>query len=366
MKSQAWESAPIPSQLVHEQYSYGTNDAVWYQPITQDTMNIKNWLNWIGSDDPRTQAELMSGQTVSTFPTKSLRVPVDRENVLENNIVAPENADEIVDEIIIEVDGDILYKNRLLMLDIIANNDWERPIYFTGGSFGDDDYLWMKDYLQLDGVAYKLVPIHTPVNPQNPFDMGRIDSEKMYDIVMNWYWGNSGDLDIYHDTETRKNAITYRSNLARLIEKLIQEGKLEKAKNVLDLGMEKMPLEYYGYYSLLEPFIGGYYEVGEKETARQLWNRVAKKYQENLEYYSTLDFDRQISWGNEIVTDIERYRSLVDLLIIHGDEEKAKKEASVFNDYLMMFRHFYGSPEVQEETPPVQEEMIPEESLDSL
>ena len=126
------------------------------------------------------------------------------------------------------------------MLDIIANNNWERPIYFSGGSYGDDDYLWMKDYLQLEGVVYKLVPIRTKVNPRNPFDMGRIDSDKMFDIVMAWNWGNSGSLDIYHDTETRRNGITYRSNIARLAEALINEGKLDKAEKVLDLAMEKM------------------------------------------------------------------------------------------------------------------------------
>ena len=365
MKSQAWESAPVPGQLVHNQYKYGTNDAVWYQTITRDTMNIKNWLNWIGSEDPRTKAELMSGQSVSTFPTKSIRIPVNKENVLQNGIVKPSNAGEIVDEIIINLEGDILYKNRLLMLDIIASNEWKRPIYFTGGSFGDDDYLWMKDYLQLDGVAYKLVPIKTPVDQRNPFDMGRIDTDKMYDIVMNWYWGNSGDPDIYHDTETRKNAITYRSHLARLSETLIKEGKLEKAENVLDLAMEKMPVDIFGYYTLLEPYISGYYEVGEKEKARQLWNEVAEKYQENLTYYSTLDLERQYSWGSEIVTNIERYRSLVDLLILHDDAEKAKTEAEKFNKYLMLFKHFYG-PDTPENEPEPQEQTIFEEAVDSL
>ncbi|HET8855601.1 MAG TPA: DUF2723 domain-containing protein, partial [Salinimicrobium sp.] len=253
MKRQAWESEPIPGQLVHEDYLYGTNDAVWYQPITQDTMLIDTWISWIASDDPRTEAELMSGQVVSTFPTKNIRIPVNKENVLENGIVEPEDAELIVDHIDIELSGDILYKNRLLMLDIISGNNWERPIYFTGGSYGDDDFLWMKEYLQLDGVAYKLVPIKTPVDPRNPFEMGRIDSEKMYDIVMGWDWGNSGSPDIYYDPETRKNAITYRSNLARLIQVLLAEGKQEKAETILDLGMEKMPVEYFGYYFLLEP-----------------------------------------------------------------------------------------------------------------
>lgn len=366
MKSQAWESEPIPGQLVHEQYLYGTNDAVWFQPVTQDTMNIKNWMNWIASSDPRTQAELMSGQMVSTFPTQNIRIPVNKENILENGIVAPKNADEIVDEINVKISGDIIYKNRLLMLDIIASNNWERPIYFTGGSFGDDDYLWMKDYLQLDGVAYKLVPIRTPVNPRNPFDMGRINTEKMYNIVMNWYWGNSGDPSIYHDPETRKNAITYRSNLARLVEALLQEGQIQKAENVIDLAMEKMPVEYYGYYTLLEPFIAGYYEVGEPEKARELWEKVAEKYQENLTYYNTLDIDRQINFGNEIVTDIERYRSLVDLMILHDEEEIARSKADEFNSYLMMFEHFYGNPQEPEGVPSTEAELLPQEITDTL
>jgi hypothetical protein len=366
MKRKAWESDPIPGQLEHEQYRYGTNDAVWHQPITQDTMNIKTWMNWIGSNDPRTKAELMSGQTVSTFPTKNIRVPVNRENVLEYGIVKPQLADEIVDEIIIELSGDIIYKNRLLMLDIIANNDWKRPIYFTGGSFGDDDYLWMKDYLQLDGVAYKLVPIRTPVNPRNPFDMGRIDADKMYDIVMGWDWGNSGDPDIYHDPETRKNAITYRSNLARLVETLINEGKIQKAEDILDLGMEHMPVDHFGYYTLLEPFISGYYEVGNREKARELWQQVAEKYKENLTYYSSLDLDRQYTRGNEIVTDIERYRSLVDVLIINDSEEIAREEADRFNQYLMLFRHFYGDPEAPEDLPEPDTTLLPQEIRDSL
>ncbi len=78
-----------------------------------------------------------------------------------------------------------------MMLDIVNQNNGKRPIYFTGGSFGEDDYLWMKDYLQLDGMCFKLVPVKTPAESPSPMKMGQIDSEKMYNIVMKWDWGNS-------------------------------------------------------------------------------------------------------------------------------------------------------------------------------
>lgn len=345
MKRAAYEGKPIPSQFTHNFYRFGSNDAIYHKPVTKDTMLIKNWLKWIESSDPRTKGDLQNGKQVNTFPTKHVRIPVDKETVLRNGIVTPEDADLIVPYIDIYIKNDLLFKNRLMMLDIIANNNWERPIYFTGGSFGDDDYLWMKDYLQLDGVTYKLVPVRTPIDKRNPYDMGRIDTDLMYKNVTSWDWGNSESPNIYHDPETRKNAITYRSNLARLVEALIKEGKKEKAKEILDLGMEKMPIEYYEYYTLLEPYVSGYYEVGEKEKARDLWNKIAKKYQEKLTYFGSLSLERQYQYASEIVSNVERYRSVVDLLLINRDRELIEEKAEEFNRYLRLFTRLYSEDE---------------------
>jgi hypothetical protein len=355
MKKKAYDSDPIPSQLTRDKYLTGTRDAVFFKPTTKDTLNIKQWMDWIASDDPRTMAELQSGTMVNTFPSKNVVIPVDKSIVLKNNIVPKKDADLIVDKVTLSIKGDVLYKNRLLMLDIIANNDWKRPIYFTGGSFGDDDYLWMKDYLQLDGVAYKLVPVKTTIDPRNPYDMGRIDSEKFYNIVTNWYWGNSGDPDLYYDTETRRNGITYRGNIARGVEQLIEEGKNDKAKELLDLAMEKMPLEYFEYYTLLEPYVDGYYKIGETEKARELWNQLVKKYQEKLDYWGSLPISRQRDYAEHIITDIERYRSLIDLLARNKDNELLPKKAEEFNNYLRKFSHFYS----EEEQMPTNPDIVP-------
>ena len=362
MKRKAFESDAVPSQLENDFYD-GKNDAIFLKEVTQDTIPIKIWMNFIENEDPRTQAELQSGTFINTFPTRYVRIPVDKQNVLENNIVDPSEADQIVDHIDIAIGDQVLYKNRLLMLDILANNDWKRPIYFTGGSFGDEDYLWMKDYLQLDGVAYKLVPIRTPLDPRNPFDMGRVNTEKMYNIVKNWEWGNMGSDDIYHDPETRKNSITYRSNLARLTENLLNEGDTIHAEEILDLGMKHMPVEYYEYYTLLEPFITGYYEVNKPQKAREIWEKVTEKYQENLTYYSNWEVERQYRYADEIITDMERYRGLVDIMLMYEDRETARKKAEEFNTYLKLFRHFYQEDEeIDAEVQSPQEQIL--EGLD--
>ncbi len=376
MKRKAYTSDPIPSQLTHEQYKFGTRDYIPFKQITKDTLDIKDFMEFIVSDNPRTKLKYVMQQegedpnvypnqmvNGNYFPTRYVRIPVNKEMVLKNGIVAQKDADKIVNEIVIEIKGSAIYKNRLLMLDVVANNNWERPIYFTGGSFGDDDYIWMKDYLQLDGLCYKLVPIKTPVDRANPFDMGRVDSDLMYDKVMAWGWGNSG-TDIYYDVETRKNGITYRGNLARLIEQLINEDKLDKAEKIADLAMEKMPVDDYGYYTLLEPYISAYYEIEKTEKARKLYKEVSKKYQESLTYYSGLTIENQTKMLDEIVTDIERYRSLVDLLVQYQDKDFATKETKKFNDYLKLFSHFMG--EEPRKSAPREERDIPMDTVDHI
>jgi len=175
--------------------------------------------------------------------------------------------------------------------------------------------------------------------------MGRIDSALMYDIVMQWEWGNSERLDIYHDPETRKNSISFRSNMARLAEALINEGEVEKAKNVLDLAIEKMPLDYFGYYSLLVPFVDGYYRIGEIEKAREVSEKLAAKYSDRLNYFRSLDAGLQYNLGEEIITEIERYRTLIEADLKHGESISLTPILNQFMESIEPFRYLYGDYE---------------------
>ena len=198
MKRKTYESEPIPSQLKHPLYAYGVRDYIRYQPLADSLRwDIKDFVNWVASDHPRTKIknllissgedpnQLPKSQQESVFyPTNKIRVPVNKKNVLESGLVSAKDADKIVPFIDIELPESGITKNQLMMLDILANNDWKRPLYFTGGSYAESEYIWMKNYLQLDGLVYKLVPIRSELGKNNPYLMGRIDSENMYNICL--------------------------------------------------------------------------------------------------------------------------------------------------------------------------------------
>ena len=364
MKRKAYKSDPILSNLTHKQYAFGNRDYIKYESLIDSVRwDLKDFMNWISSDNKRTKYKFLLEQygyekedlenvplftqNMIYYPTNKLRFYVNKENVIKSGIINPSEIDKIVDYIDIDIPKSGLYKNQILMLDILSKNDWERPIYFTGGSYKDSEYIWMKDYLQLDGLVYKLVPIKTPINEENPYQMGRIEPNRMYDIVKKWEWGNSESPEIYHDPETRKNSISFRGNLHRLAEEFIKAGDYEKAAEMIELNFEKMPLDYFEYYSLSEPYISSYYKIGEAEKAQKLFKKLEKKYIDQIRYYSISmrDYDDIFPLSNfaeNIFTYTERYRGLIENEILLGNYIFAAESIEKFINYTEIFKSIYG------------------------
>ncbi len=321
-KRKTYDAPPIPSQLTHKQYRTGSLDVAYHIPVElkrtplidasfKDTTNvfsssdkekksenridIKTFMNWIASSDERTTFDIDDdGVPEKFYPTNKLRLYVDKEAVLKNNIVSVKDSAKIVPYIDITIDRLGLTKNRIIMLDILANNNWERPLYFTGGAQADEEYIWLKDYLQLDGTAYKFVPIYTPSKDERGraksiLELGRIDTDVMYANVKKWDWKNSNNSNVYIDVESRKNSISFRNYLVRLAEDFIKEKKFDKAEEMLDLSLEKMPIETYDHYSMVLGYIDNYYKVGNKEKARKVATTLADIFQGRIDYYVDLD-----------------------------------------------------------------------------
>lgn len=347
MRHKTYDAEGIKISFNHKDYTYGTNEAILYQkdPRMPDTMSLKNWLKYVQSDNSSTRVTLQNGHQINTFPTKNVTLAVNKENALKNGIVSERDAHLIVDEIPMKIGKNQIGKNILMMMDVIAQNNWERPIYFSGGSYADEDYVWLKDYLELDGLAYKLVPIQTK---NDGYDLGRIDLDKMYDRVMNWDWGNS-DGDIYVDPQTRRNSISYRSNIARLATELIRREDYKRAKDVLDLAIEKMPPKKFQFYELTAPYIADYYQIEDKETARRLWHEIAEIYQQYLNYYANLKPRDQAAQISEIYRYAERYRDLVNIAGFNEEPEVAQEKIDEYNRYIKQFAHLLPSDPIDYE-----------------
>jgi len=338
-KRATYKAAPIPSQLTHKEYRTGSLDAAYHIPKDVSSIavkdfkqtreldsvldgskkekntriDIKTFMSWIASSKKETYQDIAgNGHPIKTYPTNKLRIYVDKEKVLKSGIVALKDADLILPYIDIDIDGTALSKNRILMLDLLANNNWERPIYFTGGAYAEEEYIWLKDYLQADGMSYKLVPIKTSSEKSNMLDLGRIDTKVMYANVKKIDWKTSNSPDIYVDVETRKNSISFRNMLNRLAEQLIEEKDFVKAEEVLDMSVENLPIKQYKHYSLALGLIENYYQLNKPKKAQKVADELLGIFQDNLRYYASLDTSEREYYYDDVETDMLMYGSIID------------------------------------------------------
>lgn len=120
------DSDPVPSTLTHDKYTYGTRDALWFadkERVLQrtggksslpDTLDLKDWMEWVASDKKITQEQMRNDHWEHTFPTKFIRIPVNKEAVLKNGVVPQRDADKIVDEIVIEINSSLVIRTECL------------------------------------------------------------------------------------------------------------------------------------------------------------------------------------------------------------------------------------------------------------
>ncbi|MCD8417191.1 DUF2723 domain-containing protein [Tenacibaculum finnmarkense genomovar finnmarkense] len=348
MKKKTYDAEPIPSQLTHEQYKYGTLDMAYHiaHPRFKDSiMSINNFMRWIESDNDQTYyIDEENDVREKFYPTNHIRIPVNKANVLKTGLVAQKDADKILDYIDITVSEQGLTKNRILMLDILNNFQWKRPIYFTGGANADEEYIWLKDYLQLDGMSYKFVPIKTSNKGKSMFSMGRIDTKKMHDNVKKWNWKTINNGKIYLDEQSKRNAISIRNNLMRLSEEYLKEGDSVNAKDVLDLSLYKLPIKQFEHYSVSLEYPELYYRMGDIEKAHETVETLIDVFQQKLKYYSTFkDQDVDLIIDN-LETSLYMYQNLIQQITKYdNDMEYGKKAFEAYLNHANLFKHLMAN-----------------------
>ena len=350
MSRKAYESDPVPFSMDHDQYRTGTRDYVFVykENLDQDKhYELDEIIDFVGSDNKDTKLQTRNGAR-NYFPTNKFKITVDSAKVVENDVVRPEDRDKIVDEIKWKVGGRGIMKNRMLQLDFIANNDWERPVYFAITT-GSKAYANLEDYFQLEGLAYRLVPVK---DTSNDGMTGRVATDIMYDNMMNEFeWGNMGKEGVFLDETNRRMTMNFRSNFGRLANALVKEGKDKKAEKVCDKCLDVIPDSKIPYDYFVIPIAEAYYKIDKTEKGDEITKRLLEIYDNDLNYYFNLKpkhkkaVSRKIDMGMRVLKQLSRMLKQYnrDDLV---DEAEANFE-KYYQDYVQYKRSSQGRPQRQ-------------------
>ena len=294
MKTKANDAPGIPFSLPKSKYTY-VND---YVPIVEKinyAADIREVIDFVRDDSPRSKLQYSDGSMVDYIPVRRIALPVNKENAIASGIVAEKDRDLMVDTVYLNLKGDALQKNELMLLDMLANFDWKRPIYLTQVYIFQS--LGLLDYLQFDGYAYRFVPILTPVH--NPYEIGRVDPDYAAPLLRDTFrYGNLADPDVYVDFFTQHHlaASHSREAFATVAKELLRQNRVEEAVELLDLGIERLPTSQIRFTDAnTYPFLEAYYAASSlgDGTAAEKGDSLLREYAQTLieyiEYYLRFD-----------------------------------------------------------------------------
>lgn len=320
LRQKYYNSAPVKLTLTAAQIRQGTRDYVPVYPNdkVQGFVDVKELMSYVGSEDTNDKLQMGGGQFMNYLPTNKFSLTVNKENFIKNGgeitkggvmegitvetptKLSPMPTDtslKMLDKIEWQVSKQYIMKNDLLIMDILASNNWERPVYFAVTA-GDDVYLNLQDHFQLEGLAYRLVPFKTGKSLDG--QVARVNAPLMYENMMEKFkWGGMEDPKVYMDENNQRMTMNLRNNFARLADELVRLGEKEKALKVADKCLEVMPEKNIPYNYFILPIVDVYYKLGKKDKAGAVAKSLLNNYYADMKYYNSfrndagLDYEKQ-------------------------------------------------------------------------
>ena len=301
MRRPAYDSPGLPITWSRLEYCSGTNETVQVEPrlkgevikyyqerpdearqqFGDEPFELKNILKyWVRSKNKELQV----------IPTDTVYMTIDKEAVRRSGMMM--QSDSIPDRMVISLKGlNYLDKSKLMMLELIAESNWERPIY-VAYTVGQENYMNLGDNFVQEGLANRITPFTTNIDGRPVSGMTDFDTEKTYDNVMNRFkFGGINAKGIYLDETVMRMCFTHRRLLVKLATQLVLEGKNDKAAAVLERCEKEIPT-----YNVPHDFQCNsvemarvYHVLGKKEKAMEVVDDLWKKSSQYLNYYTSLD-----------------------------------------------------------------------------
>ncbi len=318
MTRQAYESAPFPFSLPIEDYRQGgLNDFLLYDPNfnIKGAINLKTYLELLAKKTPQLRYETKAGAS-HIVPSKEFYLDVDTAHVKKLGIIPANMESLLVNRMQWQMKKNYLEKKDLAALDLIASNNWERPIYFNNTSrmgIGLD----FNDYLVQEGNAYRLLPVKSP-RPGG----GLVNTDLMYDNLMHKFqYRELNNPKVYYNEDYRKFVLNHRASFNTLAASLIREGKDEKAREVLLKSLELMPDAAIPYDYTTSTTVEYLMLLGEKEKAVEIAKVLGRRADEEAAYY--IEHNNNI--GYQLQQDLVILRELTETMSRYGELELAKE-----------------------------------------
>ncbi|TVR43163.1 MAG: DUF2723 domain-containing protein [Bacteroidia bacterium] len=330
LRRKTYEADPVPFSFEPHQYRDGTRDYVYFVSRLEGYQNLRRIMEFVGSDASGTRIPTERGME-DYFPANRFRLPVDSAKVVQNGTVAPEDVHLIVDAIEWEMPGGRgLNKNHVMALDFLASNNWDRPVYFAITT-GSESYMGLEAFFQLEGMAYRLVPIRSEHDPNEP---GRINTRILYDNLMNRFqWGNMYDPSVYLDEDHRRLTVSFRNVFQRLAAALLEENKPDSAIAVLDRAMEIMPEHNVPYNFFTFLMAEHYYAAGAFEKANAIAERMIDIHEENLRYYFRFRGNLAARIASKRQESLMMMQRIAHVAEMYEQDELANRADDIFDSY---------------------------------
>ena len=356
MKRQAYESDSLPISLQPYHYSNGKLDVAYLIDMLNEPMSAKTAIALLKEDDPESQRlkknlrEMLKRQGYADdfdfLPTKKFFVPVDPDAAIKHGAVKPENAERIVNRLNIDFSKkNYIGKHEITILDMLQTNNWERPVYFAV-TVGSDSYMGLQDYFQLEGMAYRVVPVR---------GANKVNTEAMYDNMMNKFkWGGIENPKVYLEETNLRMTATLRHMFSQLVRGLIAEGKKDSALAALDYCMKVIPSETVPHTYVSVTLASQYYQLDQNEKAEAIINEILENSLQHLRWLSALNDDRELP-SKQVSAGLFDFRLKHE---IHR-QNQLRSAASDFGLHLSIFQEIlqiaqkFGNEELMEKNFPL-------------
>ncbi|HLU88808.1 MAG TPA: hypothetical protein VKZ51_03175, partial [Cyclobacteriaceae bacterium] len=309
------ESPALDFSLEPKNYKKGTND-VLYVTDRLEAISLREYLKLLKNESELLRLSSQLSGSINAVPSRNLVLEVDQEKVLDSGIIPEGMEDLVIPQLNLRVKGNYMTKGNMMLMDLIATNEWERPIYFNNTSLATIGFD-LRNHVVMEGLTYRLLPVQKPENVEE-----LVNTELAYKNVMEKFaFRGMNNPDNYFDEEFRRFTANHRSSLNTLTIALLDEDETGKARDIQKLSLEKFPDVAIPYDLASGQSVPLLFELGEDELALDIVDKMSVRSVEMLEFYDATNrpLDREAS------ISIEMLRYFVPMLKEKGYDQRASE-----------------------------------------